>query len=54
MTVREFMDILEQIPERDRDRSLSICGDRVDNPDLDAEFDISWMDCSDGILLFLN
>mgnify|MGYP003307400514 CR=1 FL=1 len=51
MTVSEFIKTLKEMPD---DAELSICGDALDNTDLITDYKLSWMDCSNGYLLFIE
>ena len=54
MTINEIIKTLEEIPERDRNRNVSICGEKIENKDIIDDFIITWIDCSDAILLLVN
>ena len=54
MTINDIIKTLEEIPARDRDRNVSICGSKIENKDTIDDFIIEWMDCSNSILLFVN
>lgn len=55
MTVKELKDIVNSISSRDDDRNVAFAGDLLiehDNPIEKAE--LSWIDCSDAVLILLN
>lgn len=57
MTINDLIDILSSIPSRERDRPFTLIGDQIvsrNNFDANPEYDISWIDCSDGLLLIVN
>lgn len=55
MTANQMIEILNGIPSRDRDREVSIlCSPILSNTSYCIEnFEFSWGDFSDGMLLFI-
>ena len=55
MTVKEFKAIVNSISPREDNRDVSFCGNlmRTHGETLDS-IEVSWIDCSDGILVVLN
>lgn len=52
MSVDELLEALNSIPLRERKRPVYWCGSMIVNPD--SNFEIGWIDTSDGILICLN
>lgn len=58
MTINDIIDILSAIPSRERDRPVAIIGDIVADHAKDLnknhKYEISWIDCSNGMLLIID
>lgn len=54
LTVNGMLNILKSVPMRDRDRPVSICGSAIRDGKTVDYFGMSWIDCSDAILLIIN
>lgn len=51
MTLKELKDEVNKIPSKLDRKDIGLCGDFFEN--IERNFAIDWMDCSDGILFFL-
>lgn len=54
MTIKELKEIINSIPQREDDRVVEFCGSLFEKRDIHESVEVSWMDCSDGMLLFIN
>ena len=52
MTVKELKEFANEIPNKLNKQLVTVCGDLVENST--ENFNLSWMDCSDGFLLFVE
>jgi hypothetical protein len=56
MTVNDIIRRLQNIPSRERERPILLCGDCIDyKTDEDiVDFEIDWIDCAESLLLLFN
>ena len=54
MTVDDIIAELQKIPSRERTRPTTLCGDVINNEEEVSELEISWIDCSDAVVLLFN
>ena len=54
MTVDDIIAELQKIPSRERTRPIALCGDVINNEEEVSELEISWIDCSDAVVLLFN
>lgn len=56
MTVNDIIRKLQNIPSRERERPILLCGDCIDckiDEDI-VDFDIDWIDCAESLVLLFN
>ena len=53
-SVNHLLEEIETIPIRERERCVSLCGNIIKDGRLIDDFTIDWMDCAEGILIFID
>lgn len=53
MTVKDFKNSINDIRSRDDNKTILFCGSALNEESYD-DLDISWIDCSDAIVICIN
>lgn len=54
MTVKELKSIILNIPSKEDNRPVSLCGNLLIGNEPIDDIEISWIDCSDAMLICIN
>ena len=53
-SVNDLLRVLSDVPEESRDRPIAIYGTLVEHSDVVKEFDVMWVTCKEGVLIYLD
>ena len=54
MILKELKDAINSIPTKEDNRNVSFAGSLIDGNNCIDEIEVSWIDCSDAMLILLN